>query len=245
MKSPSPSTESPVDWREAARTGDAAVVLLSGGLDSGVALAMWQMAGGRVALALTADYGQRAAVREQAASRALAAHLSVPWQNVDLRFLAEPARRAGSALVVADQQLPQTVVEAPGDAATARAVWVPARNVVLCAAAAAFAEAMDAGFVLAGFNAEEAQTFPDNSPAFVTAFSAVLAHGCLRRVQVISPTLDLDKRGIVGVAGRIGLRPEHFWSCYDGGQKPCGRCESCVRSARAWGEHAGGADGKT
>jgi len=223
------------DWRAPARAGEAAVALLSGGLDSGVAMAAWLDAGGRCLLALTADYGQRAAAAEAAAAARLAARARVPWRSLALPWLGELCRQQRCALAGGGAALPHTTPEAPGDAATAKAVWVPARNVVLVAAAAAFAETLGAGGILAGFNAEEAETFADNSPAFVVAFDALLVHGCWLPVRLLSPTLALDKRAIVAQARRLGLSPDDFWSCYDGGPSRCGRCESCVRATRAWG----------
>lgn len=222
-------------WRQAARDGAAAVTLLSGGLDSGVALAEWLHGGGRCELALTADYGQRAALPEMAAARRLAARLQVPWRSLDLRWLAEPGRQAGSALLDRSVALPDATPAAPGDAASAGTVWVPARNIVLCAAAAAFAEAAAARWVLTGFNAEEAVTFADNSSAFVAAFNVLLVQGCRHPVMLAAPTLELDKVGIVAAARRHGLGAGDFWSCYESGVRPCDRCESCARAARAWG----------
>ena len=210
-----------------------AVALLSGGLDSGVALAMWLDAGASVELAVTVDYGQRSAARELAVGEALAARYGVPWQRLELPWLGEVA--AGSALVAGGPELPRRTVDAPGDERSAAAVWIPARNVVLIAAAAAIAEARGAGSVLVGFNREEAATFPDNSTDFVDRFRAVLALGTRCGVGVDSPTLTLTKVEIVAEARRLGLGPEDFWSCYGGGRSPCGECESCVRSARAWG----------
>jgi 7-cyano-7-deazaguanine synthase len=213
-----------------------AVALLSGGLDSGVALAAWLGDGGRVALCLCADYGQRAAAREARASERLAGRFGLPWRRLELPWLADASRVAGSALVDgAGADLPARTEAAPGDAASAWAVWVPARNLVLVAAAAAFAEALGAGVVLAGFNREEAATFADNSPAFVAACDAALALGTRTAVRVVSPTLGLDKVGIVALARRAGLGPADFWSCYAADADPatCG-CESCVRSRRAW-----------
>jgi 7-cyano-7-deazaguanine synthase len=210
-----------------------AVVLLSGGLDSGVALAEWRAAGGTVAVALTADYGQRAAAQEAAAGGRLAARWQVPWQALPLPWLGEAARQAGCALTT-DRPLPAGSREVPGDASSAAAVWVPARNLVLCAAAAAFAEALRAGHVVVGFNREEAATFPDNSAGFVAALTATLRHACRVPVALASPTLALDKRGIVARARALGLGQADFWSCYGGGDAPCGRCESCARSMRAW-----------
>jgi 7-cyano-7-deazaguanine synthase len=213
---------------------DDAVLLLSGGLDSGVALALWQERGARVRLALTADYGQRAAAIECEYAAALARRFGVPWQRLPLDWLGGLARRSGSALAGVGP-LPQGTLAAPGDAASAARVWIPARNVLLLACAAAFAETLGAGVVLAGFNREEAATFADNSAGFAAAMTEALAFGTRNRVRVESPTLDLDKAAIAGAAKRLGLGQDDFWSCYEAGPERCGVCESCLRSRRAFG----------
>lgn len=212
-----------------------AVALLSGGLDSGVATALWLDAGNRIALALCCDYGQRAATREAEAAAAFAQRRGLSFQRLELPWLGTFAARAGSALVARDVAMPQGTIEHPGDARSAGAVWVPARNVVLVAAAAAAAEALGADAVIAGFNREEAATFGDNSPEFVRAATRLLAAGTRSGVCVESPTLGMDKLEIVAAARRLRLGPGDFWSCYEGGTAACGRCESCLRSRRAWG----------
>lgn len=216
-------------------SGPRAVILLSGGLDSGVALAEWCTRGGTVALALTCDYGQRAAEREALAATRLAHRFGAPWCLVDLPWLGEVARRAGSTLIAGTPPLPQGTPAAPGDQRSAAAVWVPARNLVLCAVAAAYAEELGAEAIVAGLNREEAETFPDNSPEFAAAATSVLRYACRGPVRVESPIQGLDKVGIVARARAHGLTQADFWSCYDDGGEPCGRCESCARSARAWG----------
>lgn len=207
-----------------------AVVLLSGGLDSGVATAMFVRDGGRVLASLCFDYGQRAAARERAAAAALARRFGGEFHAIALPWLGALAQRSGSALVDAARALPTGTVERPGDAASAAKVWVPARNAVFVAVAGAYAEALGAGCVLAGFNREEAATFPDNSPAFLAAATEMLRHGTRTGVAVASPTLHLDKAAIRAEARRLGFSPGDFWSCYEGGTAPCGRCESCLRS---------------
>src|SRR6185295_12937838 len=121
----------------------AAVVLLSGGLDSTVALKAARDAGGG-ALALTFDYGQRAARREIEASRAIAGRLGVEHRTIEAPWLAEITR---TALVdpSADVPLPSPAdLDSPRARETARKVWVPNRNGVFVNVAAAFAESRGA-----------------------------------------------------------------------------------------------------
>lgn len=207
-----------------------AVALLSGGLDSGVAAGLFRAAGGDLLQALFVDYGQRAAGPEASASQRLAERWQVPWRRVAMPWLQEVGKLAGSALLDTTTALPTGTAERPGDADSAARVWVPARNAVFVAVAAAFAEALAADQVLAGFNREEAATFPDNSAAFVAAGTAFLALGTRSQVAVASPTLAMDKRQIVAAARSLGLAASDFWSCYAAGPGPCGVCESCLRS---------------
>lgn len=211
-----------------------AVALLSGGLDSVVAAAHWLARGGRLAACLTFDYGQRAAVPERRAAQRFCERRSIPWFPVELPWLASVSARAGSALMAGARDLPTGSVDAPGDAHSAAAVWVPARNCVFLSIAAAYAEAEHAGCVLCGFNREEAATFPDNSVEFVARGSAFLGLGTRNGVTVEAPVAGLDKPAIVTLARRFGIGPSDLWSCYRGDPSPCGRCESCLRSERAW-----------
>ena len=209
-----------------------AIALLSGGLDSGTSLEMWLADKDRIAsLCLTFDYGQRSAAAEKRVAERQATRHGIEWQAVELPWLGAAAARAGCTLVPGGFELPQRDATDPGDAASAAAVWVPARNLVFLAVGAAFAESRGDDVVLTGFNREEAETFPDNSAEFVAAMDAALELGTRNGVTVCSPTLDLTKAEIRGRARELGLGPSDFWSCYEAGPEPCGTCESCVRSA--------------
>lgn len=209
-----------------------AIATLSGGLDSGVAAALFAaVPGNRIAAAVFFAYGQRASVPEQRAACALAACLGVSLHTIELPWLATLAQQSGSALADRSRALPRGTVANPGDAASAKAVWVPARNAVFVSVAAAFAETLGADCVLAGFNREEAVTFADNSAEFLAAATAMLALGTRTRVRVESPTLGMDKPAIVAAARRLGFTAADFWSCYEGGDQRCGTCESCLRSS--------------
>lgn len=208
-----------------------AIALLSGGLDSGVAAASFAaQPGNEIRAALYCDYGHRAAVREFAAAEAFAARLQVPLHRYELPWLADLSRHAGSKLLAGMGSLPSATAAAPGDEHSAQAVWIPARNAVFVSIAAAAAEALGANCVVAGFNREEAVTFPDNSQEFLAAATAFLQLGTRCGVEVVSPTIAWDKEQIVAAAKRMGFVPADFWSCYEGGAAPCGQCESCVRS---------------
>ena len=104
------------------------IVLLSGGLDSGVAGAVFRRDGGTVVAALFFDYGQRAREREATAAGRLAERWSAPLLRLELPWLAALARRSGSRLLAGTGELPHGTASAPGDEASARAVWVPART---------------------------------------------------------------------------------------------------------------------
>lgn len=201
------------------------VAILSGGLDSTVSLAAAtrQM---DVVLALTFDYGQRAAKRERAASAKIAKHYKVPHKVIAIPWLAE---LTGTALVNRRAKLPLNEMSVR----SAKAVWVPNRNGVFIEIAAAHAESLGARRLVTGFNKEEAVTFPDNSPAYVSAINYALSYSTANGVRVVSFTGSLEKKGIVNLGRRLDAPLKFIWPCYEGGKRWCGECESCLRSLRA------------
>ena len=215
------------------------VVLLSGGLDSSANLAL-AIEQDEVVCAVTVDYGQRAAAREISSARNLCDHYGIPHRVLDLRWLGEIG---GSALTDRSSEVPDPGARHLDDAQvttqTAKAVWVPNRNGVLINAAAALAERLGAQRVVVGFNSEEAATFPDNSQAFLDALCSSLQFSTANGVQAFCYTTAMNKRQIVALLRSELSSPfpfEKIWSCYQGGEKPCGVCESCRRLARALGD---------
>ncbi|MFZ5632225.1 MAG: 7-cyano-7-deazaguanine synthase QueC [Bacillota bacterium] len=209
------------------------IVLLSGGLDSTVSLSQ-ALREGEVKLCLTFDYGQRARLKEISAASEIASYYRLKHRVVVLTFLKEIT---GTALVNPEADVPE-----PEDShfnrpekmeETARAVWVPNRNGIFINIAAAFAESLDCGQIVTGFNAEEAKTFPDNSRDFLAASNVALSFSTLKKVKVLSYTQMLDKVEIVRLGKRLGAPLQHVWPCYHGGDQICGRCESCKRYLRA------------
>ena len=210
------------------------ILILSGGLDSTVSATLACQETQPV-LALTFDYGQRAARRESEAAGKIAARLKVPHKIFPLPWLGEITQ---TALVNRKTDLPhrKDLDDAVEGAASASAVWVPNRNGLFLNIAACYAEDLGADLLVTGFNREEAATFPDNSAPFIEASNRFFQFSTLNQVQVTSYTLDMTKREIVAKGRELKIPFEEIWSCYEGGSSPCQVCESCLRMARALGE---------
>ena len=214
------------------------LILLSGGLDSSANLAFADYYDLPV-LALTIDYGQRAVEPEIKASKKLADYYGVPHQVLDLKWL---GALGGSALTSSAIDVPKIDSNKLDDLktaqGTAKQVWVPNRNGLFINAAAAIAEVKGAQQIIVGFNKEEAATFPDNSSQFLGVCNLSLRYSTSTGVKVACYTDMLVKTEIVRAVRNLPKRfPFEFvWSCYHGGEKMCGECESCKRFLRATGE---------
>ncbi|MFA4875762.1 MAG: 7-cyano-7-deazaguanine synthase QueC [bacterium] len=211
-----------------------AIALLSGGLDSVVAVKL-ALRNEPVELAVTFDYGQRARKRETEMASIFCRANGIEHRVIELPWLSGATK---TALVDKSMQLPEVSPDALDQDAEKRAisVWVPNRNGVFISIAAAIAEARGSNCIIVGFNAEEGETFPDNSQAFVTAMNEALAVSTINKVAVRSATLSMRKTAIAREFASLGLDPDSFWCCYDGGDELCGKCESCARTIRAFHE---------
>ncbi len=212
-----------------------AVVLLSGGMDSATALAV-AAASHRSVHCLTVLYGQRHA-REVRSARNLARFFHVDRHHV-VRLPLGPLLR--SALTNRSRPLPHA-----GRAARRGAIpatYVPARNTILLSVALGYAESVGADSVYIGANAIDYSGYPDCRPEYFRAFEhlARLATraGVEQRwaLRVEAPLLRLSKADIVRLGERLGVPWAMTWSCYAGGVRPCGRCDSCVLRAKGFAE---------
>lgn len=210
------------------------VSLLSGGLDSTVA-SFLAAREGTPAEALVFDYGQRSAKREIEAAKKIAKRLGSDLRVIKLPFLKEVTQ---TALVMNDKVIPQIKMAKLDDRTetekSAMEVWVPNRNGLFLNIGAAVAEGLGIGEILVGFNSEEAVTFPDNSANFVSRADNFFALSTMSKVRVKAPTIGLNKTEIVKKGIELDVPFQEIWSCYLGGRKMCGRCESCLRSLRAY-----------
>jgi 7-cyano-7-deazaguanine synthase len=206
------------------------ICLLSGGLDSIVAAVM-AVQKTTVLMGITFDYGQKSVKQEIGSAGRVCEYLGIPHRVIILDWM----RQTSSAMFKTGAgDIPVFSFEKSDPVQTAKAVWVPNRNGVFINIAASLAEEMDTDMVVVGFNQEEAETFPDNSGEFVQAVNQSLSFSTLCKVQVMSFTQGMNKKEIVELGKQISAPFHLLWSCYLGGDKMCGRCESCQRCIRAF-----------
>ena len=206
----------------------AAVVLLSGGLDSSTTLAI-AVAEGYEAHALSFDYGQRH-VRELASARKVAAALGA----VQHLILAIDLRAIGGSALTADLAVPKGRTEAEMGHGVP-VTYVPARNTIFLSHALAWAEVLGAEDLFIGVNVLDASGYPDCRPEFIQAFER-MANLATRagaegrsRFRVHTPLIELTKAQIVARGYELGVDFSLTWSCYEpqADGAPCGLCDSC------------------
>ena len=214
-----------------------AVVLLSGGLDSAVTLYLAKRRGFNCRC-LILDYGQQhkteidsaRAVARSARCRYQVLRLKLPWK--------------GSSLLDKNRAIPRALTRARrvGIPST----YVPGRNIIFLSLALSFAEAAGAEAIFIGAHMQDYSGYPDCRSDFFQAFGKAAKRGTKSGVQgrgiaIHTPLINKNKSGIIRLGLNLGVPFELTWSCYRGGHKPCGSCESCYFRARGFAE-AGVAD---
>jgi 7-cyano-7-deazaguanine synthase len=202
-----------------------ALVLVSGGIDSTVAL-WWALDQGYEVRALTFDYVKRPPPEKQATER-IAEQADVELVEIDLPWLRE----------LEDPVHP--LLDNP-ELADAPDGYVPARNPILYAIAAHVAEIVGAEVVVGGHNGVDTERFPDASPSFFDRFGDLLSDSLATGMDLTfeQPLFGRDKVEVVEEGQRLGAPIEDSWSCYEEGPDPCGECPSCQARREAF-EHAG------
>jgi 7-cyano-7-deazaguanine synthase len=215
---------------------ESAVVLLSGGLDSSVLLhyVVKQLRHSPV-YALSVEYGQKHRRELEMAGWQAAALPQVREHCVvDLRALL-PVYAGASALLRDGAPVP----DLDRVAATERdqpPTYVPNRNMVLLAVAAACAESRSCPVVFYGAQAQDEYGYWDCTAEFVHRINAVLALNRRLPVRVEAPFAGRRKADGVRLGIQLGVDFARTWSCYRGGARPCGRCPTCVERANAFAE---------
>lgn len=193
-----------------------AVVLLSGGLDSSVALAV-TAADEFACVALAVSYGQRNDGREMECARIQSGRARAELAPVDISFrvsTGDPLSQRGGTGVSPH--------------------YVPGRNGVLMALALSVAEARGATRVVIGATAEDIAGFPDCRPGYFEAWRSLSRLGMATAPEIVAPLGALTKADVIRLGLSLGVDPAATWSCYGPGPSPCGVCGACVVRARGF-----------
>lgn len=212
---------------------EVAVVSLSGGLDSCVAAAVARSEGFELAL-LHADYGQLTEVRERRAFEEIAAFYAVPVERrlcipfTNLRLI------GGSALTDRAIALPQGDLERQDVPVS----YVPFRNAHLLATAVSWAEVIGAKRIYVGFVEEDSSGYPDCRETFLKAFESAANLGTkpATHLELRAPLIHLKKSEIVSLGLALKAPLQATWSCYQGEDRACGSCDSCLLRLRGFKE---------
>lgn len=210
-----------------------AVVLLSGGIDSTVVTTLAAKAHqGSNVLALSILYGQTHR-KEVSSAGAVARHLGIQHEIIPLPT--ELFRGAGSALF-GEVEMPGMSYKEISEAVGVSPTYVPFRNGIFLSIATARALEVGAEFVYYGAHAEDARgwAYPDCTPEFNGALANAIYTGTYHKVRLLTPLQWMMKKDVI-LAGYSNGAPLHLtWSCYKGGEHPCGTCPTCVEREQAF-----------
>lgn len=216
-----------------------ALVLFSGGVDSttclGIAVDKY---GSENVLALSVSYGQKH-TKEIDSARAVAKHYGVELYELDLsemfRF-SDCSLLKGSSEEVPHESYAEQLKETNGSPVS---TYVPFRNGLFISSAAAIAISRGCSVIYYGAHSDDAagNAYPDCSEAFNNAMAEAIWVGSGNQVRIEAPFVSKTKADVVKMGLDLGVPYELTWSCYEGGDKPCGKCGTCIDRAKAFAEN--------
>jgi 7-cyano-7-deazaguanine synthase len=199
-----------------------AVSLLSGGMDSATVLAIALKKGYDVT-AITFDYGQRHS-KEIASSEAICNFYGIKQKKIKIDL-----RQIGGSSLTSDKPVPERPYKEIGKEIPA--TYVPSRNIIFASVAAAYAETIGSNIIFIGANSVDYSGYPDCRPEFFKEFQKSLTLGTKigieRGFEIEVPLQSMSKGEIVKLAESLKVPLKLTWSCYNGGEKACGTCDSC------------------
>lgn len=212
-----------------------AVILLSGGLDSSTVLYQAQ-ADGYKCYAISFDYQQRHRKELESALSVGKAVGVVEHQVVsfDLRLWGGSALTDNNMILPAQRSITEMADNIP-------ITYVPARNTIFLSFALGYAEAISAERVYIGVNALDYSGYPDCRPDYIDAMQNVFRLGTKQgregqSIGIVAPLINLKKTEIIRLGNVLGVPWHLTWSCYAGGNRACGVCDSCLLRLAAFNE---------
>ena len=215
------------------------VVLLSGGVDSSTCLAVaLQNTKPEEVFAVNMYYGQKHE-REMLSARNIAAFYGVELMELDLSTIfsrSDCTLLKSSNNAIPDGSYAEQQERNPGKPVS---TYVPFRNGLMLSAAASISVSVGASEIYYGAHADDAagNAYPDCSVSFTEAINKAVYEGTGGQVNVIAPFINKSKAGVVKEGIRLGVPYELTWSCYNGRDRPCGKCGTCIDRKKAFEEN--------
>ena len=213
-----------------------ALVLCSGGVDSTTLLAMAvDKYGSEYVVALSISYGQRHE-KELKAARDIARYYHVEQRFLDLAAIF--ADSSCSLLAHSEKDIPRESYAEQLEQADTKLVstYVPFRNGLFLSSAASMALSLECSVLYYGAHHDDwaGNAYPDCSREFVAAMNNAIMEGTGGELHMEAPFVEWSKADIVKKGLELNVPYELTWSCYEGGDKPCGVCATCIDRKRAF-----------
>lgn len=213
-----------------------ALVLCSGGIDSTTCLALAvEQYGSEDVMALSVSYGQKHSKEIESAER-VAAHYGVSLRHLDLAELFKDSDC--SLLQGSDREIPkETYAEQLSETnGSPVSTYVPFRNGLFLSAAASIALSNGCKVIYYGAHSDDAagNAYPDCSSDFNNAMNTAIYLGSGQQLRIEAPFVEKTKAEVVATGLQLHAPYHLTWSCYEGGEKPCGKCGTCRDRAEAF-----------
>lgn len=208
---------------EAQKEKKKAIVLLSGGIDSATTL-YWAHRKGYDLIPISFNYHLRPENEKKAALK-LTESLGVKLIKVPTEYLKETIDLRIKGLPI------PSAINAPEG-------FIPARNLVFYSIAAYYAEVYGCNFIIGGHIAADPVKFPDADEHFFKSLEELIKKGKHHKdesvIEIILPLIKMTKIDVIKLAKKLNVPFNWTWSCYSDGDKPCGRCSSCLKRKEAF-----------
>lgn len=212
------------------------MVLFSGGVDSTTCLALAiEEYGKENVIALSIYYGQKHD-KEMNAAKAIVEHYGVEHLTIDLSKMFEFSDC--SLLAHSDKDIPhQSYAEQiEEEESETVSTYVPFRNGLFLSTAASIALSKDCSIIYYGAHSDDSagSAYPDCSEEFYKSMNDAIYIGSGKQLRLEAPFVNDNKAGIVKKGLELNVPYELTWSCYEGGEKPCGECGTCIDRIKAF-----------
>ena len=211
-----------------------ALVLFSGGLDSTTSLALAiNQYGKENVVALSISYGQKH-IKEIKVSNDIAAYYGVEHIYLDLSKIFEYSNC--SLLSHSNEEIPKGDYKEQLEKKDVLTTYVPYRNGLFLSSAAAIAISKNCDVIYYGAHMDDSNNdaYPDCSAEFTKAINDVIYIGSGKKVKVVGPFVGMHKKDIVKIGTELNVPYELTWSCYEGHDKACGKCGTCIDRKKAF-----------